>query len=177
MLFSQSVCQFHGSYLPPPYSFDSSFYRWDRGVFLQGPQIKRFSRSKSRALWAQYFLLVSMRESICSPPTVPAVDTKTQATPRKDWRQHPRIDAHRGKKKKQPKNTVFSVAQMLTGFCTCTFRIFFLSFLFVLSFEVIYGSYYRSRTISWVIFFQRIRKNRTQKIFENNNFLVFGVIV
>lgn len=102
---------------------------------------------------------------------------KTQATPRKGWRQHPRIDVHRGKKKKQPKNTVSSVAQMLTGFCTCTLRIFFLSFLFVLSFEVIYGSYYRSRTISWVTFFQRIRKNRTQKIFENNNFLVFGVIV
>lgn len=85
--------------------------------------------------------------------------------------------SQRQKKKQQPKNTVFSVAQMLTGFCTCTLRIFFLSFLFVLSFEVIYGSYYRSRTISWVIFFQRIRKNRTQKMFENNNFLVFGVIV
>lgn len=129
MLFSQSVRQFYGSYLPPPYSFDSSFYRWDRGVFLQGPQIKRFSRSKSRALWAQYFLLVSMRESICSPPTVPAVDTKTQATPRKDWRQHPRIDAHRGKKKTTQKHG-FSVAQMLTGFCTCTFSLFSFCFIF-----------------------------------------------
>lgn len=175
MLFSQSVCQFHGSYLPPPFSFDSSFYRWDRGVFLQGPQIKRFSRSKSRALWAQWFLflLVSMRESICSPPTVPAVDTKNPSNTKKRLEATPKDRCSQRQKKQQPKNTV-SVSRKC-------WRVFapvpFLSFLFVLSFEVIYGSYYRSRTFSWVIFFQRIRKNRTQKIFENNNFLVFGVIV
>lgn len=138
MLFSQSVCQFHGSYLPPPYSFDSSFYRWDRGVFLQGPQIKRFSRSKSRALWAQWFLflLVSMRESICSPPTVPAVDTKNQATPRKDWRQHPRIDAHRGKKTKKHG---FQCRANVDGFLHLYLKNFFSLF----SFCFIFWSYLR----------------------------------
>lgn len=111
-----------------------------------------------------------MRESICSPPTVPAVDTKTQATPRKDWRQHPRIDAHRGKKTKKHG---FQCRANVDGFLhlylkNFFFSLFFLFYLLKLSTDHI---------IDREHFFQRIRKNRTQKIFENNNFLVFGVIV
>lgn len=138
---SQSVCQFHGSYLPPPYSFDSSFYRWDRGVFLQGPQIKRFSRSKSRALWAQWFLflLVSMRESICSPPTVPAVDTKNPSNTKKRLEATPKDRCSQRQKKKTTQKHGFQCRANVDGFLHLYLKNFFSLF----SFCFIFWSYLR----------------------------------
>lgn len=131
--FFKSVCQFHGSYPPPPYSFDTSFTDEIVACSYTGPQIKRFSRSKSRALWAQWFLLVSMREPICSSPTVPAVDKK------KNTQQHPWIDAQRAKKKKRG----FQCRANVDGFLHLYLRIIFL---FSLCF--IFWSYLR--IILWI---------------------------
>lgn len=59
---------------------------------------------------------------------------KTQATPRKGWRQHPRIDAHRGKKKKTTQKHGFQCRANVDGFLHLyLFSLFFLFYLLKLS--------------------------------------------
>lgn len=64
---------------------------------------------------------------------------------------------------KKTKKHGFQCRANVDGFLHLYLKNFFLSFLFVLSFEVIYGSYYRSRTVSLSYIFSKDKKKQNTK--------------